>query len=39
MDGSATATSGVVDVTGDTLTWNGVMAVPELEYVDDNQRH
>jgi uncharacterized repeat protein (TIGR01451 family) len=31
--GSATATSGVVDVTGDTLTWSGVMAVPELEYL------
>ncbi len=33
VDGSATATSGVVDVTGNTLTWNGVMAVPELEYL------
>ena len=33
VDGSATATSGTVDVTGNTLTWTGVMAVPEVEYV------
>ncbi|MFN2188923.1 MAG: hypothetical protein ACK2T3_09160, partial [Candidatus Promineifilaceae bacterium] len=34
--GSATATSGTVDVTGNTLTWTGVMAVPEIEYVVSN---
>ena len=32
VPGSASASSGVVNVSGDTLTWTGVMAVPELEY-------
>jgi uncharacterized repeat protein (TIGR01451 family) len=33
VDGSASASSGVVTVAGDTLNWEGVMAVPELEYL------
>ena len=33
VPGSASASSGVVNVSGDTLTWTGVMAVPELEYI------
>jgi uncharacterized repeat protein (TIGR01451 family) len=31
--GSATATGGVVDVVDNVLTWTGVMAVPEIEYI------
>ena len=30
--GSAAASSGTVDVTGNTLTWNGVVAVPGATY-------
>ena len=33
VPGSASASTGVVNVSGDTLTWTGVMAVPELEYI------
>jgi len=33
VPGSATATAGTVDVVDNTLTWSGVMAVPELEYI------
>jgi uncharacterized repeat protein (TIGR01451 family) len=32
VDGSATATDGVVGVVDNVLTWTGVMAVPEMKY-------
>lgn len=33
VPGSATATDGVVDVTGDTLTWTGTMYAPTPQYM------
>jgi uncharacterized repeat protein (TIGR01451 family) len=37
VPGSAMASDGMVDVTGDTLTWSGTMAVPSMGYmVSDN---
>ncbi len=33
VPGSATATEGVVDVTGDTLTWTGTMYAPTPQYM------